>query len=131
MVEFESMESVRILCPKLVFHSAESGPGIHWLVGSPFFPPLTIVSSLRCIHNLPSSGSDPTSPDLRRESGYYFLFVSRETHQFSTIFANQPTSLLISKLVLNSLFFPPDDLRRFLNFRILSRRTSIVDNKRI
>ncbi|KAK4264456.1 hypothetical protein QN277_025630 [Acacia crassicarpa] len=60
------MGSVKILCPKLVFHNADSGPGIHWLVGSPFFPPLTIVSSLRCIHALTSS--DSTSPDLRQES---------------------------------------------------------------
>ncbi|XP_054805421.1 probable Ufm1-specific protease isoform X2 [Prosopis cineraria] len=60
------MGAVKILCPTIVFHNAESGPGIHWLVGSPFLPPLTIVSSLRCIHALPSS--DSTSPDLRQES---------------------------------------------------------------
>ncbi|XP_059442922.1 probable Ufm1-specific protease isoform X2 [Corylus avellana] len=56
--------SVRVLCPKLVLHKNE--PGFQWLIGSPFFPPLTIVSTLRCIHTV-SSSSDylKESEDLR------------------------------------------------------------------
>ncbi|XP_061351264.1 probable Ufm1-specific protease [Gastrolobium bilobum] len=57
--------SVRLLCrSKRV--DIGSDPGIHhWLIGSPFLPPLTVVSILRCIHTLPSSSS---SPDLSKES---------------------------------------------------------------
>ncbi|CAN6585478.1 unnamed protein product [Malus baccata var. baccata] len=52
--------SVRVLCPKLVLCKNE--PGLQWLIGSPFFPPLTVVSTVRCIH------TDSSSPDYRRES---------------------------------------------------------------
>ncbi|KAJ1403243.1 Peptidase C78, ubiquitin fold modifier-specific peptidase 1/ 2 [Sesbania bispinosa] len=60
----DSNRSVRLLCrPKHL--NKGSDPGIHyWLVGSPFLPPLTIASILRCIHTLASS----SSPDLRKES---------------------------------------------------------------
>ncbi|MCI02534.1 putative Ufm1-specific protease-like, partial [Trifolium medium] len=56
--------SVTLLCrPK--HPSKGSDPGIHhWFIGSPFLPPLTIVSILRCIHTIPSS----SSPDWRKES---------------------------------------------------------------
>ncbi|CAJ2644479.1 unnamed protein product [Trifolium pratense] len=59
-----SNRSVTLLCrPKHL--SKGSDPGInHWLIGSPFLPPLTIVSILRCIHTIPSS----SSPDWRKES---------------------------------------------------------------
>ncbi|CAN6713734.1 unnamed protein product [Malus baccata var. baccata] len=52
--------SVRVLCPKLVLDKNE--PGLQWLIGSPFFPPHTVVSTVRCIH------TDSSSPDYRRES---------------------------------------------------------------
>ncbi|KAM2939079.1 hypothetical protein FF1_038785 [Malus domestica] len=52
--------SVRVLCPKLVLDKNE--PGLQWLIGSPFFPPHTVVSAVRCIH------TDSSSPDYRRES---------------------------------------------------------------
>ncbi|KAK2648028.1 hypothetical protein Ddye_015517 [Dipteronia dyeriana] len=55
----ENSKTIRILCPKLVF----SKTGIQWLIGSPFFTPLTVVSTLRCIH------SDSSSPDYDTESG--------------------------------------------------------------
>uniref|UniRef100_A0A2N9F7T2 Ufm1-specific protease n=1 Tax=Fagus sylvatica TaxID=28930 RepID=A0A2N9F7T2_FAGSY len=58
--------SVRVLCPKLVFHKNETG--LQWLIGSPFFPPLTIVSTVRCIHTLSPSDSPSPSPDLLKES---------------------------------------------------------------
>ncbi|KAK9278466.1 hypothetical protein L1049_028031 [Liquidambar formosana] len=56
--------TVRILCPKLVIIKNE--PGLQWLIGSPFFPPLTIVSTFRCIHTLPPPNS--SSPDFDKES---------------------------------------------------------------
>lgn len=62
----DSNRSVRLLCcPKQL--NKGSDPGIHhWLIGSPFLPPLTIVSILQCIHTTSSSSS--SSPDLRKES---------------------------------------------------------------
>ncbi|KAL4634249.1 hypothetical protein ACB092_04G186400 [Castanea dentata] len=59
----EENTSVRVLCTKLLLpHKNE--PGLQWLIGSPFFPPLTIISTVRCIHTL--SHSD--APDLLKES---------------------------------------------------------------
>ncbi|XP_058749103.1 probable Ufm1-specific protease [Vicia villosa] len=60
----DSNHTVRLLCrPKQLNKGTD--PGIHhWLIGSPFLPPLTIVSILRCINTTPSS----SSPDFRKES---------------------------------------------------------------
>lgn len=60
----DSNRNVRLLFrPKQL--NKGSDPGIHyWLIGSPFLPPITIVSILRCINTIPSS----SSPDLRKES---------------------------------------------------------------
>ena len=59
----EENTSVRVLCTKLLLpHKNE--PGLQWLIGSPFFPPLTIISTVRCIHTLSSSDA----PDLLKES---------------------------------------------------------------
>ncbi|KAA8540731.1 hypothetical protein F0562_024350 [Nyssa sinensis] len=55
--------SVRVLCRKLVITKNE--PGLQWLIGSPFFPPFTIISTFRCIHTL---SSNPFSPDYSKES---------------------------------------------------------------
>ncbi|RVW75161.1 putative Ufm1-specific protease [Vitis vinifera] len=54
--------SVRVLCPKLLIIRNVSG--LQWLIGSPFFPQFTIVSTLTCIHTL----GDSTSPDYNKES---------------------------------------------------------------
>ncbi|CAL1405291.1 unnamed protein product [Linum trigynum] len=64
MVTQEVSESttVRILCSKAVSSAAE--PGLHWLIGSPFLPPFTIVSVFRCIHFQPNT----RVPDYARES---------------------------------------------------------------
>ncbi|PSR95916.1 Ufm1-specific protease [Actinidia chinensis var. chinensis] len=59
----EASTSVRVLCRKLVIIKNE--PGLQWLIGSPFFPLSTIVSTLRCTHTLPSS---PISPHIPKES---------------------------------------------------------------
>lgn len=60
----DSIRSVKLLC-RQKHPNKGSDPGIHyWFIGSPFLPPLTIVSILRCIHTVPS----PPSPDLLKES---------------------------------------------------------------
>lgn len=61
---------VRVLCSKLLLHTNEKEPGrgsgLRWLIGSPFFPQLTIVSTIRCIHTNSAIGS--TSPDFEKEA---------------------------------------------------------------
>ncbi|PSR96742.1 Ufm1-specific protease like, partial [Actinidia chinensis var. chinensis] len=59
----EANTSVRVLCRKLLIIKNETG--LQWLIGSPFFPPSTIVSTLRCTHTLPSS---PLAPHIPKES---------------------------------------------------------------
>ncbi|KAK6261862.1 hypothetical protein QUC31_007678 [Theobroma cacao] len=51
---------IRVECRKLLITRNELD--LQWLIGSPFFPPLTILSTFRCIH------SDPSGPDFHRES---------------------------------------------------------------
>ncbi|CAK9158556.1 unnamed protein product [Ilex paraguariensis] len=53
--------SVRVLCRKLVIIKE----GLQWLIGSPFLPQFTIVSTFKCIHSL---SSNPLSPDFSKES---------------------------------------------------------------
>ncbi|KAF3436708.1 hypothetical protein FNV43_RR19455 [Rhamnella rubrinervis] len=62
--ENEQRRSIRVLCPKLVLYKNEMG--FQWLIGSPFFPPFTIVSTLRCIHiDSFTPNYDKESEDLR------------------------------------------------------------------
>ena len=59
--------TVRVLCPKLLLSGNQPG-ALQWLIGSPFFPPFTVVSTFRCIHQ---------SPDLDQESGKKKPFPTR------------------------------------------------------
>ncbi|TKY73594.1 Ufm1-specific protease [Spatholobus suberectus] len=60
----DSNRSVRLLCRPKQVNTKGSDPGIHfWLIGSPFFPPLTVASFLRRIHALPDLPKE--SEDLR------------------------------------------------------------------
>ncbi|KAJ0106533.1 hypothetical protein Patl1_18203 [Pistacia atlantica] len=54
----DDTKSIRVLCPKLLLTNS----GHQWLIGSPFFPSLTIVSTVTCIHH------NSSSPDHEKES---------------------------------------------------------------
>ncbi|XP_020253327.1 probable Ufm1-specific protease isoform X2 [Asparagus officinalis] len=57
---------VRVLCPKrkLLPRSKDESTVLQWLIGSPLFlPPLTVISSFRCLHFL-----DNGDPDLQKEA---------------------------------------------------------------
>ncbi|XP_009149826.1 probable Ufm1-specific protease [Brassica rapa] len=56
--------TVRVLCPKLLLSSGNQPGALQWLIGSPFFPPFTVVSTFRCIHQSPDL--DQESDDLRK-----------------------------------------------------------------
>lgn len=72
----DSNRVVRLLCRPNHLHKG-SEPGIHhWLIGSPFLPPLTIVSILRCINTTPSS----SSPDLHKESNDLKTLIPKGFH---------------------------------------------------
>ncbi|ESQ45722.1 hypothetical protein EUTSA_v10010185mg [Eutrema salsugineum] len=55
--------TVRVLCPKLVLSANQPGT-LQWLIGSPFFPPFTVVSTFRCVHQSPDFEQE--SDDLRK-----------------------------------------------------------------
>ncbi|XP_031283525.1 probable Ufm1-specific protease [Pistacia vera] len=58
----DDTKSIRVLCPKLLLTNS----GLQWLIGSPFCPSLTIVSTVTCIHHNSSSPDyDKESDDLR------------------------------------------------------------------
>ncbi|GAB2269736.1 hypothetical protein Dimus_004657 [Dionaea muscipula] len=59
-----SSTTVRVLCRKLLL-PRDDVVVLQWLIGSPFFPPITVVSTVRCIHHQPS---DHLSPDYSKES---------------------------------------------------------------
>ncbi|KAJ8536552.1 hypothetical protein K7X08_034953 [Anisodus acutangulus] len=63
MVTENQDPTIRILCRRLQIIKNESG--LQWLIGSPFFPRHTIISTFRCIHTTPSN---PLSPDVPKES---------------------------------------------------------------
>ncbi|XP_029130625.1 probable Ufm1-specific protease isoform X2 [Cajanus cajan] len=61
----DSNRNVRLLCNPKQLNTKGSDPEIHfWLIGSPFFPPLTVASFLRRVHALPSDFPNE-SHDLR------------------------------------------------------------------
>lgn len=64
---FEEKTSIRVLCRNIVLIKNEVG--LQWLIGSPFFPAVTIVSTFRCLHTLPSKVLSPNylqeAEDLR------------------------------------------------------------------
>ncbi|KAK9117403.1 hypothetical protein Sjap_016350 [Stephania japonica] len=56
---------IRVLCRKRKLVLTKE-PGLQWLIGSPFFPQFTIVSTIRSLHL--QSSLDPCSPDYSKES---------------------------------------------------------------
>ncbi|KAI3995918.1 hypothetical protein MKX01_017115 [Papaver californicum] len=60
----EEEKIIRVLYRRLIITKKEQI--LQWLIGSPFFPPFTIISTFRCLHT--SNPNDLYSPDLIRES---------------------------------------------------------------
>jgi len=84
----DSNRIVRLLCRSIHLHKG-SDPGIHhWLIGSPFLPPLTIVSILRCINTTPSS----SSPDLHNESNDLKTLIPKGFHLIGALSSGDDTS---------------------------------------
>lgn len=94
--------SIRILCPNLVISRTEST--LQWLIGSPFLPAHTIVSTLRCIH---SSEYSKESDDLRTllPKGFEVigaLIVGNETNYEQVAGEAIAASIKLRKLLCDS-----------------------------
>ncbi|XP_022885346.1 probable Ufm1-specific protease isoform X1 [Olea europaea var. sylvestris] len=94
----ENGMGIRILCRRLVILKKESG--IQWLIGSPFFPSLTIVSTLRCLHTL---GSDSLSPDFVKESDDIISLLPKGFEVIGALIADDRNDMKIEKIVGNAI----------------------------
>ncbi|KAL2515405.1 putative Ufm1-specific protease [Forsythia ovata] len=90
----ENGVEIRILCRRLVILKKESG--IQWLIGSPFLPSLTIVSTLRCLHTL---GSESLSPDLPKESDDLRSLLPKGFEVIGALITDDRNVLKIEKIV--------------------------------
>ncbi|KAL2492366.1 putative Ufm1-specific protease [Abeliophyllum distichum] len=91
----ENVVEIRILCRRLVILKKESG--IQWLIGSPFLPSLTIVSTLRCLHTL---GSESLSPDLPKESDDLRSLLPKGFEVIGALITDDRNDMKIEKIVL-------------------------------
>lgn len=89
---------IRILCRRLVILKKESG--IQWLIGSPFFPSLTVVSTLRCLHTL---GSDSLSPNFVEESDDIISLLPKGFEVIGALIADDRNDMKIEKIVGNAI----------------------------
>ncbi|PIA51486.1 hypothetical protein AQUCO_01100373v1 [Aquilegia coerulea] len=66
-MEIENQRNmIRVLCRKQIITNKEK-PGFYWLIGSPFLPQYTIISTFKCLHFI-DSPNDSLSPDYSNES---------------------------------------------------------------
>ncbi|KAK6153246.1 hypothetical protein DH2020_012885 [Rehmannia glutinosa] len=84
---------IRILCRKLVILKKEAG--VQWLIGSPFLSSESIVSTLRCLHTLPS---DPLSPDLPKESDEIRSLLPRGFEVIGALIVHNKSDVQVEKI---------------------------------
>lgn len=63
--QVEDEKVIRVLCRKLIIITNKEQPSLQWLIGSPFLPPPTIISTFKCLH---FTSTDPLSIDYTQES---------------------------------------------------------------
>ncbi|KAL7153576.1 hypothetical protein ABFS83_04G178600 [Erythranthe nasuta] len=86
-------DGIRILCRNLVISKKEAG--FQWLIGSQFLPSLSIVSTIRCLHNLPS---DPLSPHLPEESDEIRSLLPRGFEVIGAVIVHDKTDVKVEKI---------------------------------
>lgn len=92
-------KSVRVLCQKLILTKNNDAP-LQWLIGSPFFPQFTVVSTVRCLHYSPS---DPLSPDFSKEADDLRSLIIKGFHVIGAlIIGNNGDLLQIAKQAINA-----------------------------
>ncbi|KAL3618088.1 hypothetical protein CASFOL_038409 [Castilleja foliolosa] len=85
---------IRILCRKLVILNKEIG--LQWLIGSPYLPSASIVSTVRCLHTLPS---DPLSPHLPKESDEIRSLLPRGFEIIGAVIVHDKSDVKVEKIV--------------------------------
>ncbi|KAG8388515.1 hypothetical protein BUALT_Bualt02G0133600 [Buddleja alternifolia] len=94
---------IRILCRKVVILRKEAG--LQWLIGSP--PSLrpsvsiSIVSTVRCLHTLPSS--DPLSPNLPKESDEIRSLLPRGFEVIGAVIVHDKNDAKIEKVARDAI----------------------------
>ncbi|XP_057547986.1 probable Ufm1-specific protease isoform X1 [Amaranthus tricolor] len=107
---------VRVLCRQLILPK-NNDASLQWLIGSPFFPQFTIVSTLRCLHH---SQSDPLSPDFIKEADDLRSLIIKGFHVIGALINSEKgDSVQNAKHAINAacklreLLYNGDDLRNF------------------
>uniref|UniRef100_A0A803KQF1 Probable Ufm1-specific protease n=1 Tax=Chenopodium quinoa TaxID=63459 RepID=A0A803KQF1_CHEQI len=90
MPSMNNGKSIRVLCPKLILPRTNDEP-LQWLIGSPFFPQFTIVSTVRCLHYSPS---DSLSPDFSKEVDDLRSLIIRGFHVIGALITGKNGDLV-------------------------------------
>ena len=100
--------TVRVLCRKLILPKNDD-ESLQWLIGSPFFPQFTVVSTLRCLH---SQQSDSLSPNFAKEADDITALIIKGFHVIGALVIGKDGDLeQNAKKAINAAF----KLREFLN----------------
>ncbi|KAK4427021.1 putative Ufm1-specific protease [Sesamum alatum] len=91
-------DEIRILCRKLLILKKEAG--LQWLIGSPFLPSVSIVSTLRCLH---TTSDDPLSPHLPKESDEIRSLIPRGFEVIGAAIVHDKTELKLEKIAGNAI----------------------------
>ncbi|KAL2932702.1 putative Ufm1-specific protease [Bienertia sinuspersici] len=112
----DNTKSVRVLCSKLILTNYDDAP-LQWLIGSPFFPQFTIISTVRCIHYSPS---DPLSPDFSKEADDLRSLIIKGFHVIGALIVTKNgDSVQLAKQAINAasklreVLYNVEDLRNF------------------
>ncbi|KMS97240.1 hypothetical protein BVRB_7g176880 [Beta vulgaris subsp. vulgaris] len=109
-------KTIRVLSRNLIL-TKNHDVSLQWLIGSPFFPQFTIISTLRCLR---SSPSDPLSPDFSKEADDLRSLIIKGFHVIGALIIGKNGDLVqIAKQAINAacklreILYNGDDLRNF------------------
>ncbi|XP_050224687.1 probable Ufm1-specific protease isoform X2 [Mercurialis annua] len=80
--------TVTLLCSKLLITRTEAG--LRWLIGSPFFPKFTVISTFRCIHHTSNAA---LSPDYLKESEDIRALLLKGFHVIGALIVTKTSDL--------------------------------------
>ena len=100
--------TVRVLCRKLILPKNDD-ESLQWLIGSPFFPQFTVVSTIRCLHG---QQSETLSPDFAKEADDIRALIIKGFHVIGALIIGKDGDLeQNAKKAINAAF----KLRETLN----------------
>ncbi|KAL6542002.1 hypothetical protein OROGR_011488 [Orobanche gracilis] len=89
---------ITILCRKLLLLNKEVG--LQWLIGSPYLRPVSVVSTIRCLHTLPS---DPLSPHLPKESDEIRSLLPRGFEVIGAVIVHNKSGVKVEKIARDAI----------------------------